>query len=160
MAWTNPDGLHSKFGTERGIATKAGEYRTAGALREIELRIDLATLTEAEVIQSDVTFFPKLRIEEIEIVCHTAGATGTAIDIGLVRTDRTTVIDADGLVAALATTAFDAAGEKTVLRIGSTGAGALIGTTIANVGHITASRTTATAYTAGVIFVRIRYYAV
>lgn len=159
--WKNADNLFLKFGTDKATANNDGEYRTNGALREIEVKIDLTGLTESEVIQSDAVFFPKMRIEEVEIVTHTAAATGTAIDIGLVQSsDRSTAIDADGLVAALVTASMNAAGEKNVLRVGSTSAGALIGTTTSSVGHITASRTDATAFTAGVIFVRIRYYAV
>ena len=158
-SYTNLDALHLKYGPDKATATKAGEYVTTGALREIEVRIDLTTLTEVEVIQSDALFFPKMRIEEVEVVTHTAAVTGTAVDIGLVRTDRTTAIDADGFVAALITASMNAAGEKNVLRIGSTSVGALVGTTTTNPGYITASRTDSTAFTAGVIYVRIRYYA-
>lgn len=160
MAYSNKDGLYLKWGTERAAVNTAGEYKTFGSLREIEVKIDLTKLTESETVVSDTVFFPRCRIEEVEIVAHTAGATGAGIDIGLIRTDRTTEIDYDGFVAALATTAFDTAHEKTVIRKGSTGAGALIGTTTTNVGHITCSRTTTTAFTAGVIYVRIRYYGV
>lgn len=158
--WLNDDGLYLKFGTTKTTAEVGGEYRTNGELREIEVTIDLTDLTSSAAIVSDTTFFPNgARIEEVEIVTQTAAtsAGSATLDIGLIQTDRSTAIDADGLVAALAKTAVDAAGEKNVIRVGSTGAGALIGTTTANVGYITANYGTA-AFTAGVIRVRIRYY--
>ena len=161
MSWKNNDGLFLKFGTENAVSNTGGEYRTNGALHEIEVKIDLTTLGTSASIQSDQIFFPKnARIEEVEVVTHTAATgTGAVLNIGLQQTDRSTEIDYDGFVAAAALTTLDAAGEKTVLRVGSTGAGALIGATNSTVGYITADYDTA-AFTAGVIYVRIRYYAV
>lgn len=161
MAWTNSDGLHIKTGYELGsAATAAGEYKTYGRLRDIEVKISLATLGTGSTILSDVTFFPKgARIEEVEVVVETAATGATAVlNLGLIRTDRTTAYDADGFLAAFPLASMDAAGEKTVVRVGSTGAGAFIGTTLANVGLLVADYDTA-AFTAGVIKVRIRYYA-
>lgn len=158
--WLNDDGLYLKFGTAKTDVEVGGEYRTYGELREIEVTIDLTDLTSSAAIISDTTFFPNgARIEEVEIVTQTAAtsAGSATLDIGLIQTDRSTAIDADGLIAALAKTAVDAAGEKNVVRVGSTGAGALLGTTTSKVGYITANYGTA-AFTAGVIRVRIRYY--
>jgi hypothetical protein len=163
--WLDSDQLFHKYGPDKALPTKGGEYVTTGALREIEFKIDLTTLTETETPLSDVVFFPKMRIEDIEIVTHTVAATGVAIDIGLVRTDRTTEIDFDGLLAAYPVAQMSTAGEKVSLRqevttpVSMVGRGALVGTTTTNPGYVTCSRTTATAFTAGVIFVRIRYYA-
>ena len=53
-------------------------------------------------------------------------------------------------------TAIDTAGETNVIRKGSTGAGALIGTTLTNAGLLVADYDTA-AFTAGEVVVRIRY---
>lgn len=161
MAWMNADGLYKKYGTDKTTPTKAGEYRTVGALREIEVKIDLTTLATGSTILSDVEFFPKnVRVEEIDIINLTAATSGgsAVLNLGLIRTDRTTAYDADGFVAALALTAFDAAGEKLTIRVGSTGAGALLGTTLANVGLLVADYDTAS-FTAGVIIVRIRFSA-
>lgn len=161
MSWLNEDGLFLKYGTEKAAHDPAGEYRLDGPLHMIELKVDLTTLGTAASVLSDVIFFPKnARIEEVEIVVDTAATgTGAVLNVGLQQTDRSTEIDYDGFVAALALTALDTAGEKTVLRVGSTGAGALIGATNATVGYITADYDTA-AYTAGVIYIRIKYYAV
>lgn len=160
MAWTNNDGLHLKFGTERAVPGKGGHYKTYGALREIELRIDLTALTEVEVVQSDSIFYGTgTRVQEIEVETHTAATLGTAIDLGLVRMDRTTELDFNGFLATFPLASMDAAGEKSLVILGGTGAGAYLGaTSIAFPGYITCSRTTATAFGAGVIYVRIRYY--
>lgn len=158
-------GLYTKYGTEQTVPMAGGEYVTTGALREVEFKIALTSLGTSSAIitgttySADNIFIPSgVRIEEVEIVVDTAATSGgaAALNIGLVQTDRTTAINATGLVAALALTSIDAAGEKTVLRPGSTGAGALIGTTTSNVGYIVADYDTA-AYTAGVITVRVRY---
>ena len=159
MSWNNPDGLLVKFGTEKATANIGGEYRTNGHLREIEFKIDLTDLTQTETIQSDQVFLPSgARIQDLIVVCHTAAATGTAIDLGLIRTDRSTEIDYNGLLAAFPTANMNAAGEINTVDIAHTYKGALIGTTTSNVGYFTASMTDATAFTAGIIFVTIRYY--
>lgn len=161
--WKNNDGLYIKYGPTQAVPQTAGEYDLDGPEHLIECRLDLTALTQTETIQSDTVFFPKnARISKIEVVTHTAAATGTAIDVGLIRSsDRTTEIDYNGFLAAFPTASMNAAGETTTLTAGSTYAGALIGTTTSTyVGHISASMTDATAFTAGDIFVRIYYYVV
>lgn len=164
-SWMNTDGLYLKYGTTKATPNLAGEYRTGQLLREVELKITLADLTQTETIQSDQVFIPTgARIQEVELLTITAGATGTAIDVGLTRTDRTTEIDYDGLLAAAPIANHNSAGERTIFTAittvpaSATGTGALIGTTTSNVGYISASRTDATAYTAGVVLVKIRYF--
>lgn len=159
MSWLNNDKLYLKYGTEKTRPNNDGEYRTDGAEREIELIVDLTTLTETETILSDQVFFPKMRIEEIEVVARTAAASGVAIDLGLIKTDRATQIDYDGFLAAFPLASMNADGMKSTVRVGSTGAGTLIGENVTESGYITASRTTATAFTAGELSIRIRYTA-
>ena len=163
--WLNSDSLYLKFGTDKATANKAGENVTVGALREIEVKIDLTALTQSETVQSDQVFFPiGARIQEVETIAITGAVTGTAIDLGLIRTDRTTEIDYDGLLAAAPTANMNSAGERSLYQVavtiptGLTGTGALVGTTTSNVGYITCSRTDATAFTAGLIVVKIRYF--
>lgn len=160
MAYLNPDNLYLKFGTEKATATKAGEYRNTGQFHEVELKLDLTALTQSETIQADVITIPAgARIAEVKVVTHTAAATGVAIDLGLIKSsDRSTEIDYDGLLAAFVLASMDAAGETTILTKGSATAGALIGTNLAFTGLISCSATTATAFTAGVIYVTIKYY--
>lgn len=158
-SYLNPDGLYLEYGPDKATPTTAGEYVTVGQLREVEVTITLTGLGTASAILADTTIIPAgARLQEIELITKTAATgTGAVLNLGLIRTDRTTAYDADGLVAALALTAFDAVGETTVIRVGSTGAGALLGTTLANNGLLVADYDTA-AYTAGVIVAKIRWY--
>lgn len=159
MAWDNNDGVRIKFGTEQATASLAGEYRTVAAMREVEFIIDLANLTETETVLDDNVMIPAgVRIAEIKIITTTAAATGTAIDLGLIRLDRTTELDYNGLLAAFPTASMNAAGETVIIVDNTTYDGALVGTTLANVGYVTASRTDATAFTAGRIVVTVKYY--
>lgn len=160
QAYYDNAGLYRKYGVDQTTTSTSGEYRNNGLMREIEFKIDLTALTETETILDDNIFIPiGMRIAEINIVTHTAAATGVAIDLGLIRTDRSTEIDYDGLLAAFPTANMNAAGETNSITDNTTYDGALVGATTATyVGHVTCSRTTATAFTAGVIYVRIRYY--
>jgi len=164
--WLNTDGLYLKFGPEKTTPNKGGEYTTTGALREIKFKIDLTTLTELETPLSDTVFFPKMRVHSIDVLTHTVAATGVAIDLGLVQTNRTTEIDFNGFLAAYPIAQMSTAGElvsiqqEVTVPVSMVGLGALVGTTTTNPGYVTCSRTTATAFTAGVIIVTIRYYAV
>lgn len=158
MAWTNADGLYIRFGREEATLGTAGEYHNYGAQREVEVKIDLTGLALTSSILSDTVVIPSGAFIEEVAVLTTVAATGAtaALNIGLVDQDRSTALDADGLVAALAVTAIDTAGETNVIRKGSTGAGALIGTTLTNAGLLVADYDTA-AFTAGEVVVRIRY---
>lgn len=163
--WTDGDGLIRKFGVTKTTPNLAGEYRTNGQQRQVQLKINLADLTQGEVIQSYQTFMPAgARISSVEVWTHTAAATGTAIDLGLVKTDGTTEVDFNGFLAAMPTAAMDLAGERTTytaattVPASATGTGALIGTTLAFTGYITCSMTDSTSFTAGVIYVNINYY--
>jgi len=159
MAWMNPDQLYRKFGAERGVSSNAGEYRTNGRLREVEVKLTLANLTETETIVSDNVFLPSGAIvQEVEITPLTAAATGVAIDVGLIKKDRTTEGDYNGLLSAFPTASMDVEGEKTILYYNTTYNGALFGTPLTYSGYISASRTTSTAFTAGVIVLTIRYW--
>jgi|JI91814BRNA_FD_contig_31_5853560_length_1168_multi_4_in_0_out_0_2 hypothetical protein len=159
QSWTNSDGLYIKYGPDKATAKKAGEFVKTGDVREVFLTLTLSELTETETILDDTCFLPAgARIQEIETVTHTAAATGVAVDLGLIRMDRSTELDYDGLLAAIPTASMNAAGEKNIFSDNTTYDGALVGTTLAYNGYISASRTTSTAFTAGVIRVKIRYY--
>jgi len=160
--YTDIGGLRQKFGVEQTVSGTGGEYKTYGELREVEFSLTLNAANfpfgATNYILDENVFIPAgVRIQEVETYVETAGAGATAtLDIGLIRTDATTVVSATGFVAAK-TVATMTTGEKVVLVPGSTFAGALIGTTIANVGYVTARVNTAN-FTAGVIKIRIRYY--
>lgn len=161
MAWMDNAGLYQKYGLEQTVPMAGGEYRTVAELREIEVKIDLTKLTSTATIITggDDIFFPTgFMIEQIELVVETAATSGGAptLDIGLMRTDRTTELDWDGLIAAEVLATLTPAGKKVVYNQGTSKAGALVGATTANIGQITARANTAT-FTAGVVTIRIKY---
>lgn len=160
QAWLDNAGLYQKYGVDQTTTSSAGEYENDGQYREVEFKIDLTTLSQTETILDDNVVIPAgMRIAEIEVKTHTAAATGTAIDLGLIKTDRTTEIDYNGLLTAFVTATMNVAGEKYIYTVPNTAeAGALVGTTTAYTGHVTCSQTDATDFTAGVIYVKIRYY--
>lgn len=160
--YTDIGGLRQKFGVEQTVSGTGGEYKTFGELREIEFTLTLNAVNfpfgATNYILDENVFMPAgVRIQEVETYVETAGAGATAtLDIGLLRTDGTTVTSANGLVIAK-TVASMVAGEKVVLSSNTGFGGALIGTTTANVNYVTARVNTAN-FTAGVIKIRIRYY--
>jgi len=150
MSWLNTDGLYIKYGTEETAVSRGGEVEFDGshqyhfyvdytdALSTTNTIVGTASGTE---IGSQGPFLPKgLRITQVAVFTETAftssGTIGTSTFVlGLIREDRTTELDFDGLT----TTSFvgsviDTQGETTDVRVGTTGAGALIGTTLANDG--------------------------
>lgn len=162
MPWTNSDGLVVKFGTEQATAATVAEYSTLGRTRQIEAVIDLTSLATGSTVLSNTVVIPNgARIERVQVHVQTAATSGgsAALNIGLIRTDGTTAYDADGLVAAMALTSLDAAGETNEVIIGHAAVGALVGTTLANDGLLVADYDTA-AFTAGRIRVIVHYFMV
>lgn len=178
MSWQNNDGLYVKFGVEEGQVGKGGTYLVDGPLQITEFKFDYTDCVLASAIlgtkdgPTGVTagaagiLIPRgIRIETVEVVAETAftssGTIGSAtLDIGLIRNDRSTSYDDDGFVAALAFSALDTVGEKNVINKGSTGAGAFIGTTLANSGWIVLNNDQHGSHplTAGKGIVRIYHY--
>ena len=158
--WHNSDGLFIRFGTKEAEVGVAGEYRTPGPQRMVELTIGaLTALGTGAAIQDDTALIPKgARIERVEVITTTQATSGgsAVLNIGLIRTDRSTELDYDGLVAALPLASFNAAGETFSATAGVTYGGALLGTTLANNGLLTADYDTA-AFTAGAIKVRVYF---
>lgn len=163
MAWLDNAGLYQKFGTEQTVTAAGGEYKTYGELREIEFKITLSAVptgTGTIIPGTDNIFMPAgVMVEEVQTIADTAatGATAT-LNLGLIRTDRTTEIDFNGLLAAAPLANMDVTGERFTYTAGVAGAGALVGaaTVGSNPGYFCADWDTA-AFTAGVITVRIKY---
>ena len=176
--WMNSDGLYVKFGADEGDILKGGHFRLAANSHVCEFIIDYtdllsatSTILGAATAATDGVFgvtMPKSAvIEEIETIADTAftssGTIGSStLELGLKKSsDRSTELDHDGfLTTSFVGSSFDAAGEKAVIRIGSTGAGALIGTALSENGVITCRNSAhgAHPYTAGKLRVRIKYY--
>lgn len=159
--WTNESGLKIYYGTDAADVGNGGEFKTFDLSRVIDIEINLADLTASEVIQSRVVFPKGKVLGKVEVIADTAAATGTAIDVGFVRTNAAaTEVDYDGILAAFPTASMNAEGETTVLTDATTYAGALVGV-VASADYpmyITASRTDATAFTAGRIRLRLHWY--
>lgn len=167
-SWMNSDGLYIKYGSNEGVSTsKSGAFECSeGGVQVVELTLDLTKLTTTNTVFNDVVFIPRYAyITYVETVAVVGAATGTAINVGLINRDRSTEIDYDGLLAAAPTANMNTAGETSryqqavTVPASLTGVGALVGTemTTSGGGYITAARTDATAFTAGIIKVRIAY---
>lgn len=163
MAYMDNSGLYVKIGPEVAVPSTGGEYKTYGELREIEIKLNIASAgaIATPAIANDNIFFPKgTVIQECEYYTDTATATGSTFDLGLIATDRTTEIDFNGILAAvtLAATSGANVGIKTIVVKGGTFAGALLGgSALASPGYLCFNFNT-TAFTAGVVRFRIRYF--
>jgi hypothetical protein len=183
MAWMNVDGLYVKFGSEEQAVAKGGEYRMSfDNLHEYAFTIDYRdVLSATQTVLGSVAFagqtagafgviIPKgLRIQDVETFVETAfTSSGTiassTMQIGLAnKSDRSTVLSATAITTAAATgTALGLAtvGTTTRIIVGSTGAGAFLGTTVATEGVIIASNSAhaTNPYTAGKLIVKVRGY--
>ena len=158
--YTNADGLYLRWGQDEGAAGKAGEYSRMGPRHHVQVEIDLATLaTGATVLDNFVVLPIGARLESVNVITDVAVTSGgsAVLNVGLVRTDGTTAIDIDGLVAALPIASFNAAGEQITLTQGVTYGGALLGTSLTNPAKLVADYDTA-AFTAGRVAVSIFWY--
>lgn len=158
--WKNSDGLYVKSGVDEATRSVAGESMFDGMYHDVEFTIQAMTSVVsaggATAIVDDNFMFPTgARIEKCEVIVETAcTGTGATLDIGLIRYDRSTELDYNGIVAAQILSTLTPAGTITTHTAGSTYAGALLGTTTANPGYLTINYNTA-AYTAGKVVVRI-----
>ena len=168
MPYFNSDGLYIKTGNEEGQVARGGHYTTFGPLKCTEVKLDLTTdlfgLTVVGIMgarqgQLGVLIPDESRIEAVELLAETAlvSATGS-LDIGIVRRDRVTAVDVDGLVVALTPAALPGSGGRLYLNQNS-GApvGALVGTTLVNGGYLSVRLNTAV-FTAGKLVVRVYWY--
>jgi hypothetical protein len=167
--------IFQKYGTAEGKSRgDAGMYCTYGPTQVLEWDITLSQLDQNENVQNDVLIVPdNCMLEKVEVVTLVAAATGTAIDVGLIHISRN-ASDAEftalpqGILSAFATASMDTVGqyvsfvesgsEDTAVVTGTTTAaegGDLIGDVIVAPCLLTASRTDATAYTAGRILLRL-----
>lgn len=161
--WLNSDGLYVKFGTNEATPGVAGEYGflTDGNTHVLEVRIsDLTTVPDSTqtILDQNVWLPDNARILWVEVINTTAATSGgsATLDLGLIRFDQTTELDYDGLLANAPLTDWDTLGETKRYQVGVTGAGALVGTVLANPGYLVATYDTA-AFTAGALHIKIGY---
>lgn len=177
--WTNSDGLVVKFGADEGDKVKGGEILAGSdGIHTIQFYIDytdVLSATNAVLGSASGTtdgaygvLVPKgARIKALETVAESAFTSSGTIGsstmlIGLKKwSDLSTELDHDGFTtASFVGGVFDAAGERTYVTIGTTGAGALIGTTLSEAGVISCSNSAHAThpYTAGKLRCRLEYY--
>jgi hypothetical protein len=174
----NSDGLYVKFGLEEGKSALGGEYSKDGNIHEYEVTINYTEVLSATAAIIDggsavgpfgVVIPEGLKITEVETFVATAftssGTIGSAtLVMGLVKaSDRSTELDLDGFTtSSFVGGAFDAVGETTLIRTGTTGAGAFLtaAATISENGVFVAANSAHAShpFTAGKLIVKIRGY--
>lgn len=149
--WDNFDGLKVKYGTDRAERNPKGA-NAAQATKHMTVSIDIVNGNHAltDVSEWDAAIPAGSYIKSADLVVTEAFAGGTSVTIGLAQTDQT-IIDADGIDAAVLTAAL--AANKAVACDG-----ALVGGTdgvgsAAAVVYVTAAGT----YTAGKADLVIEY---
>lgn len=166
--YQDADGLVRKYGVLKAVPNTAGEYKTYGGLREIEVIIDLSKLTSSSVIQSYQTFFPKnVFIEQVtlEVLQASTTAGSPTLDVGLVQTDGSTAVtpttsswttNSVFIAAEVDSGVIATLGKKITYTAAVSKAGGGIGLAAGQVGYITA-RVNASTWSAGFVSVKISY---
>lgn len=162
--WKNDDGLIVYFDNAQSTMNRGGEIHVDGSDKRMTQVVidltDLPTLSSGDVqIVADNVFIPKgafLEKMEITTLTETTG-TNSNLDIGLVKQDRTTEYDFNGLLTA--GDDFNGGtdlGKTYTYQAGTTDAGVKMGTVLTEDCLITANPETAD-WTAGVIRVDITW---
>ncbi len=171
--WLNKDNLNVKFGRDEANKVLGAEYSVMDGrhIYEFDLPYTEVQSTSAVVIGSvgnpgaiGIVLPKGLYIDEVDVEATTAfqssGTIGSStLSIGMVKMDRSTTYDVDGLT----TTSFvgstiDTAGETTKITVGTTGYGSAIGTTLTEDVILTALNSQHASHpftTAGVAKVRV-----
>lgn len=159
MSWKNNDGLTLKFGTENAKLSRIGEYHFDGNVHMAEIALQLIDLTQTETILDYNFILPVgALIQEVEVISTTAAATGTAVDLGLIKaSDKTTEYDFNGILAAYPTASMDTGDLNRLSEGVGTYCGAVLGVPLTEACYISASMTDATAFTAGKVLIRLSY---
>lgn len=180
MPWINADGLYIKYGQEEAAIARGGQDANADGNYLHEFIIDwrdslsataqiLGDVAANDIVGSYGVMLPRgLFVEEVETIVESAfTSSGTiasaTLVLGGIRDDRTTAFAANGLFTTAATAAIlgmATAGSKVVTRVGSTGAGAWIGTVLANDALIQVANSAHAShpFTAGRLRVRVKGY--
>ena len=182
-SWANADGLLLQFGTQKAAQEQGGDFLSYGERREVELRVDLTSLTTTPVLQSLTTFLPagtNVMVEEVDLYTDVSATGGTALSVGLgyIATSYTgtyttvtqfgnvlslpavTSISSTALVNTLVVASISTAGTAVSLTGGANSVGSVIGTYSTNTtqpNYITAFCGSGTGFTAGQVRVRIKY---
>lgn len=160
--WTNNDGLRVWFGPDEATAGLGGEYNMFGwhwVEFKVPLNIVAGSTTDSYIWSDTVTIPSGAFIERVDvIVTEEAVGANANLTVGLLDQDRTTVIDADGLLAA-ADVWHDAGAELGILTSyvkGTAEAGSSVGARITNAALVYSIADTA-AFTDGTIILKVFY---
>lgn len=161
--YTNADGLRQYFPNTAGAATRGGELEFDGQ-HVSEVYVTLADLPVLSSDANGLLLADNVRIpagafiEKVDVFVTkepTDGAGTANFNLGIVKASDYSITDANGLLAAA--DAFNAGtdlGRTVEYTLGTTEAGALIGTELANTSLLCAAYDTE-AFTGGVIRVRV-----
>lgn len=144
--WINKDNMAVKFGRDEAQKVAGGEVQSFGNKHVIEFDFPYTEVQSATkaivgsvanpgalgVILPKGLYIDYLEIEATEAFTSSGTIGSSTLELGLVKaSDRTTDYDADGLTStSFVGSAFDTAGEFTQMKIGTTGYGSAIGTTL------------------------------
>lgn len=161
MGYMDNSGLWVPTGLEQTVPAAGGEYKTYGEMREIEVTLNVANagaIGSPVIIDNNIAFPVGMIIAEADVYCTVAGLTGVTLDVGLVARDRVTEVDFNGIIAAYPLASM-AVGTQTSIIKGGSFVGALItaGTPTTTQSYLCMNFNT-TAFTAGQIRVRIKYF--
>ena len=166
--WINSDGLVVTNGVDEAAPQRAGSYAVeSDGTKIVELDIrgglastgagDFAAFGSNRILSETIRIPIGVVVEQVDMLVTTAfvGATAT-LDVGLIRMDRTTEVDFDGLLAAV-TVATLVVGYKNVFIKGSTFVGALLTNgTPTTVPSLLTIRANTANFTAGRALLRIK----
>jgi hypothetical protein len=149
MALENSAGINvvNHYGPRDTDASKGGQAKSTGQIKRAEWQFDYSDLPTYGSTNLEFAIPANATIVSSKWITGTAWAGGTSLNVGLYQSDGT-VIDADGLDAAITPTTAGAVID---------GNGALVGATIgANAGELTVAATGT--YTAGTATVIVEYH--
>jgi len=149
MAYENTAGINvlNHYGPRDRDASKGGQAKSTGQIKRAEWQFDYSDLPTYGSTNLQFAIPANATIVSSKWITGTAWAGGTSLNVGLYQGDGT-VIDADGLDAAITPTTAGAVID---------GNGALVGATIgANAGELTVAATGT--YTAGTATVIVEYH--
>ena len=157
-SWKNADGLTIYYGKDEGKVGNGGEYESDGLWREVEVVLNLASLTSTSAVVSKVQIPDSFQIGRVEVIADTAATSGgsATLNVGFAELVTGTAVATTGAVAALPLANINVDGERKQLDPGVTYAGTLVGGVISTTKTtvITAFYDTA-AFTAGKVRVRL-----
>jgi len=149
MAYENTAGINvlNHYGPRDTDASKGGQAKSTGQIKRAEWQFDYSDLPTYGSTNLQFAIPANATIVSSKWITGTAWAGGTSLNVGLYQSNGT-VIDADGLDAAITPTTAGAVID---------GNGALVGASIgANAGELTVAATGS--YTAGTATVIVEYH--